>query len=201
MNINASLIWVMFVHLICIIGLGSNAVAQNANPCDTPNKLPSYFFEVPKGPQGTWTAYVAPDLRQGEDPPVPVVVAGAGAIQGPSNRRGMRLGCGVLKNRSEKSVVAVQLRWILIRRQDKSTIVQRGYTSQTVLQTGHTLSIELSIPKESLRQTDFSIISFAAVTETLLEDEILSGDYALLVGVHEILFEDGSVWKAGPVVM
>ena len=65
MNINASLIWVMFVHFICIIGLGSNAVAQNADPCDTPNKLPSYFFEVPKGPQGTWTAYVAPDLDKG----------------------------------------------------------------------------------------------------------------------------------------
>jgi hypothetical protein len=179
---------------------GSNAAAQSVNPCDHPNNLPSSFFEVPQGPQGTWTASQLPDLRQADDPLVPVVVGMAGAIQGPANRRGMRLGCGVLRNRSQKSVTAVQLRWILVRNQDRLMIAQKGYTADTVLLEGHTPPIELSIPKESLRRADFSIISFAAVTKDLAKEGILTGDYFLFVGVYEVLFEDGSVWNAGPVV-
>jgi hypothetical protein len=58
----------------------------------------------------------------------------------------------------------------------------------------------LRIPKAGFRQTDFSIISFAAVTKDLAKDGILSGDYFLLIGVYEVQFDDGSVWNAGPVV-
>jgi hypothetical protein len=79
-------------------------------------------------------------------------------------------------------------------------ISQKGYTPDTVLLEGHTPPIQLSIPKESLRRTDFSIISFATVTKDLANDGILTGDYFLLVGVYEVLFEDGSVWNAGSVV-
>jgi len=112
----------------------------------------------------------------------------------------MRLGCGILRNRSQTPVTAVQLRWILVRNQDRSVISQKGYTPDAVLLEGHTPPIELSIPKESLRRMDFSIISFAAVTKNLAKEGILTGDYFLVVGVYEVLFEDGSVWNAGPVV-
>jgi hypothetical protein len=200
MKIIARLLSVVFPSVTVIFGLGSYAAAQSPNPCDTPNYLPPSFFEVPKGPDGNWTAYVSPDLKQDEDLQIPVVVAGAGAIQGPANRRGMRLGCGVLKNRSQKSVAAVRLRWILIRTPDRSAIAQQGYTANTLLQDGFTQPIELRIPKENFRRTDFSIISFAAATQALSKDGILIGDYVLLVGVHEVLFEDGSVWNAGPVL-
>ena len=179
---------------------GSTAVAQSPNPCDNPNNLPASFFEVPEGPQGNWRASPSPDLKQAEDPLVPVVVAGTGAIQGPANRRGMRLGCGLLKNREQKSVTAVQLRWLLVRSQDRLLIAQTGYTRDKVLAEGHTAQIELSIPKAGSRQTDFSIISFAAVTKDLAKNGILSGDYFLIVGVYEVQFDDGSVWNAGPVV-
>jgi len=178
----------------------SIAVAQAANPCDHPNNLPSSFFDVPQGPQGSWRASLSLEPQQADYPLVPVVVVGVGAIQGPADRRGMRLGCGVLRNRSQKSVTAVQLRWILVRNQDHSAIGQRGYTPDTVLLEGHTPTVELNIPKESLRRTDFSIISFAAVTLGLTKDGILSGDYFLFVGVHEVRFEDGSVWNGGSVV-
>ena len=184
----------------CAFARGSIAVAQSPNPCDNPNNLPASFFEVPQGPQGNWRASVSFDLKQIGDPLVPVVVAGTGAIQGPANRRGMRLGCGLLKNRAQKSVTAVQLRWILVRNEDRSVIAQTGYTTDTVLSEGHTTPIELRIPKAGFRQTDFSIISFAAVTRDLAKDGILIGDYLLLVGVYEVQFDDGSVWNAGPVV-
>jgi len=194
-----------FIRWVCLLVIPtlacvSNAAAQSVNPCDNPNNLPSSFFEVPQGPQGTWTASPLPDLRQADDPPVPVVVAGVGAIQGPANRRGMRLGCGILRNRAQTPVTAVQLRWVLVRNEDRSVISQKGYTPDTVLQEGHTPPIELSIPKESFRRTDFSIISFAAVTKDLAKEGILTGDYFLVVGVYAVLFEDGSVWNAGPVL-
>ena len=192
-------LWVCLL-VTCTLACGSIAVAQSANPCDHPNNLPSSFFEVPQGPQGTWTASLSPEPQQLDDSLVPVVVAMAGAIQGSTTRRGMRLGCGVLRNRSQKSVTAIKLRWILVRNQDRWVIVQKGYTPHTVLVEGHTPPIELSIPKESLRRTDFSIISFAAVTKDLAKEGILSGDYFLFVGVYEVLFEDGSVWNAGFVV-
>jgi hypothetical protein len=193
-------ITILFCLVTLILALGSKTAAQTINPCDHPNNLPSSFFDVPQGPQGNWRASLSLEPQQADDPLVPVVVVGAGTIQGPANRRGMRLGCGVLRNRSQKSVTAVQLRWILVRSQDRSVIAQKGYTPDTVLLEGHTLPIELSIPKESLRRTDFSIISFAAVTKDLAKEGILRGDYFLFVGVYEVLFEDGSVWNAGPVL-
>lgn len=190
----------VFVLGSLMLWAGANAEAQSDNPCDHPNNLPASFFEVPVGPQGNWTAVALPDPRQPDDPLVPVVVMGAGGIQGPAPRRGMRLGCGTLKNRSQKSVTAVLLRWILVRRQDHLVISQHGYSSDTVLVEGHTPPIDLTISKESIRRTDFSIISFASVTQGLTKDGTLSGDYFLYVGVHEVLFEDGSVWKAKPLL-
>lgn len=112
----------------------------------------------------------------------------------------MRLGCGVLKNRSEKSVTAVSLRWTLVRNQDRAAILHDGYTSDTVVLEGHTEPIALTIPETSLRNTDFSIIDFAAVTAPLTRNGVLSGDYFLYVGVYEVRFHDGSVWKSGPLV-
>jgi hypothetical protein len=191
---------ILFCLVTLILAAGSKTAAQTINPCDNPNNLPASFFDVPQGPLGDWRASQSPESQQADDPLVPVVVAGVGAIQGPANRRGMRLGCGVLRNRSQKLVTAVQLRWILVRNQDRSLIAQKGYSPDTVLLEGHTPPIELSIPKDSLRRTDFSIISFAEVTKDLAREGILTGDYFLFVGVYEVRFEDGSVWNAGPVV-
>lgn len=199
MKLVAKFFWVALLLATLVLG-ASNAAAQSSNPCDTPHNLPPSFFEIPQGPDGNWRASFSLDQKQEEDPQIPVVVAGMGAIQGPANQRGMRLGCGLLKNRSKTAVSAVQLRWILIRTQDRAVVAQQGYTQNTVLQQGHTGVIELSIPQEGFRQTDFSIIGFADVTRPLLEDGILSGDYVLIVGVHEVRFEDGSVWKASPLV-
>ena len=178
----------------------ANAEAQSPNPCDNPNSLPASFFEVPPGPQGDWRASQSFDPKQVDDQLVPVVVTSVGAIQGPANRRGMRLGCGMLRNRSQKSVVAVHLRWILVRYQDRAVIAQKGYTADTVLVQGHTPLIELTISQEGSRRTDFSIISFSEVTQDLVKNGLLSGDYFLYVGVHRVLFEDGSVWEAGPLL-
>jgi len=199
MNIVNTFRWVCLL-VIPTLACVSNTVAQSVNPCDHPNNLPSSFFEVPPGPQGNWRASQSPEPKQADDPLVPVVVAGVGAVQGPANRRGMRLGCGVLRNRSQKSVTAVRLRWILVRNQDRSVIAQKGYRPDTVLREGHTAPIELNIPQDSRRQTDFSIISFTEITKDLAKEGILSGDYFLFVGVYEVLFEDGSVWNAGPLV-
>jgi hypothetical protein len=188
------------LSLTIIIGSGPNAAAQGVNPCDSPNNLPASFFEVSLGPQGTWTASVSPEPQQADNPLVPVVVAGAGARQGPANRRGMRLGCGLLINRSSKPVAAVRLRWILVRNQDRAAIAREGFTPKTVLQDGHSPAIELSIPKEGSRRTDFSIISFTEVTKDFAKDGVLEGDYFVFVGVQQVLFDDGSVWNAEPVL-
>jgi len=194
MKFISSLFW-----LTLILWAGANAHAQTTNPCDHPKNLPASFFDVPVGPQGNWTATFSPDLQQDNDPLVPVVVAGAGAMQGPADRRGMRFGCGLLKNRSQKTVTAIALRCILVRNQDRPAIIQKGYTSETVLAEAHTPPIELTISKENFRRTDFSIISFASLTQGLAKDGLLSGDYFLYVGVHEVHFADGSVWKANPL--
>lgn len=186
--------------LLTLVLYASTAAAQSANPCDDPKHLPPTFWEVPPGPQGDWRAVVSPDTHQSSDLLLPVVVAGAGATQGPTNRRGMKLGCGVLKNRSEKSVTAVSLRWTLVRNQDRAAILHNGYTSDTVVLEGYTEPIALTIPRTGTRSTDFSIINFAAVTAPLTRDGILSGDYFLYVGVYEVRFDDGSVWKSGPLV-
>jgi hypothetical protein len=192
---------ILFSSLLLTLALSfSTTQVQSSNPCDNPKHLPASFFEVPPGPPGDWRATVSPDTHQSDNAQLPVVVAGAGALQGPANRRGMKLGCGVLRNRSEKPVTQVSLRWILVRNQDRATILQNGYSSNTVVIEGHTEPIALTIPKTSVRSTDFSMINFAAVTAPLTRNGVLSGDYFLYVGVYQVQFEDGSVWNAGPGV-
>lgn len=182
--------------VLVIIASGWNVYAQNVNPCDTPNNLPQSFFEVPKGPEGNWSADVMPDTWQAEDAQIPLVVAGAGSIQGRVGQRGVRLGCGLLKNNSLKPVTGVQLRWIIARRQDRATIQQQGFTPTTVLLSGHSQYIELRIPMRSMRRTDFSVINFAEIVQPLIEGGSLNGEYLIYVGVDEVRFEDGSQWNA-----
>jgi len=175
-------------------------MGQSVNPCDKPNELPRSFFEVPVGPQGNWKAYVSLDVEQVKDPMAPVLVAGVGVIQGPAVHRGLRLGCGLLINRSEKTVMAVQLRWILARYVDRPMILQSGFKPEAVLKEGLTREISLSISGNDSRRTDFSTISFAEITAPFTKDGTLSGDYWLLVGVNQVRFADGSVWNAQPVL-
>ena len=178
----------------------SSASAQDATPCDRPNNLPASFFEIPEGPQGDWKATHLMDLHQGADPSVPVVVAGVGAIQGPTGHRGMRLGCGALRNQSAKSVSSVVLRWILINTKDRPKIIDQGYTSDTVLAHGQTVPITVTILPDRMRRADFSVIDWRVVTQTLTREGKLRGDYFLCVGVQQVTFEDDSVWNAPPLV-
>ena len=205
-TVNESVVWVEhwlrhLMSVLVVIGLvtlaiGSPVRAQSVNPCDTPNSLPQSFFEVPTGPQGTWSVSVEPDRWQTEDPRVPVVVAGAGGIQGPANRRGLRLGCGTLRNRSLNPVTAIQLGWSLAKVQDRAVIAHQGSSPDTILLQGHTEYIELSISGNGLRRTDFSVINFNDVTSALQTEGMLDGAYILLVAVHEVRFADGTIWKA-----
>lgn len=190
-------------HLLATLALalltlaaGSSVHAQSANPCDTPNNLPQSFFEVPKGPEGNWSASVMPDIWQSKDAQIPVVVAMAGAIQGRAGHRGVRLGCGLLKNHSLKPVAAVRLRWIIARRQDRTEIERQGYTPDKALLAGYTPYIELQIPKENSRRADFSVINFVQIIQPLVKSGLLNGDYLIYVGVDEVRFADGSVWQA-----
>jgi len=190
--------WLLAIATAMLLA-SANARGQSVNPCDKPSELPPSFFEVPVGPQGNWKASVSLDVEQDKDPMVPVLVAGVGSIQGPAARRGMRLGCGLLKNRSEKSAVAVQLRWILVRSADRQVILQSGFKPDAVLNQGLTPEIPLNISGNDSRRTDFSIISFAEVTAPFTKDGMLVGDYLLLVGVNQVRFSDGSVWNAAPL--
>ena len=178
----------------------ATAMAQDLSPCDHPNALPQSFFDVPQGPQGDWKAFVLLDSRQTDDPLVPVVVAGAGTLQGPADKRGLKLGCGVLRNRSPKQASSVQLRWILVRDQAPGSVAASGYDPKNVLLEGHPPPSDLTIFPDSVRRTDFSAINFAAITKDIAKDGTLTGKYVLIIGVREVIFEDGSVWKADPVV-
>jgi hypothetical protein len=75
-----------------------------------------------------------------------------------------------------------------------------GHFPETVLKEGYTPEIQLSISSNDSRRTDFSIISFAVITAPLTKDGTLSGDYLLLVGVNQVRFADGSLWRAGPLL-
>jgi hypothetical protein len=193
----------VFCFVTLMLAAGLKTPAQTSNPCESRDKLPPAFYEVPPGPEGNWNVSHTPDLLQSKDPLVPVVVTSVGSLQAPFNplrRRGIRFGCGTLKNRSQKLVTAVQFRWVLIRGLDVSVINQKGYTPETVLLEGNTPPIESSIPKDSERRTDFSIISFVEVMKDLTREGVLTGEYFIFVGVYSVRFEDGSVWNAGSAV-
>lgn len=158
------------------------AVSHSANPSTT------------AASQGhpNWEVAALPDTVQFNDPLVPVAVfnvASGTKDTAPSERKEFQIKEVILENRSPKDVSSVTLRWTVTPLNARTTILKRGQHVTHVLRSlhkplvaGHRQTLKLSLPK------------IFEILKTVPNGDSYSG-FAIIIGVSEIVFEDGSTWE------
>jgi hypothetical protein len=143
--------------------------------------------------QGKWEVATLPDWRQPTDTTVPVWVFRVttdSASKDESGNRKYRISQVIVDNRSNKAVSAIRLRWAITPMLDRTDILKRGTFDPHILAT---LDKKLA-PGE--RQT-LPIIAHPKVGDLVksIPDADSRPGFAFLIGVAEVVFDDGSTWK------
>ena len=143
--------------------------------------------------QGGMEIAVMPDQQQFTNPAVPVVVfrAVSGLSEPDADAKKQYLIKEViLENRSTKDISSVTVRWVITPLNSRTTPLARGEFSPHVLQSlhktlraGQRQTLKLSHPKLS------------ELIQQVPNVEAMGSKFVFLIGVAEVVFEDGSSWK------
>ena len=168
--------------LILSCATGAVADAQASTPCEPPLPTdPSYYADIKRVPEGKWTLTYAADLEQNQAASAPVVVTSVSGITG-KKERGGKLRCAELKNRSTRTVKAVQLRWVVMTREDRVRVLAQGKLPR----------VKVEIAAGSKLKVELREAQFADFVQPLVRDGVLTGDYHVSVGVARVEFTDGT---------
>lgn len=174
--------------LAALAALACAAIAQEA-PSQYPKAAPFTDEDVKVGKlQGPWGVGPGFDNSQLNDPSVPLVVKGVNMISGDPTTRFIglvKLQGADLENRGARAASRVRLRWALVDRDEPDKILLEGVTAPFDARVG---------ARESLK-TDTPPIFFNRIVQPLLVEGQLQGKFTIVVGVSEVAFEDGSVWR------
>jgi hypothetical protein len=137
------------------------------------------------GPIGRWSASVIPDLSRNSTTS-PVVVTGTATLMGNAEWRNLQLTHVTLKNYSSKTVLGIQLKWLITTKMDPSKpLPPPGYTGL----------FEAHLGPGEKEQFECPLVKFSQAIKYLVKNGALEGDYLLHVRVFEAEFEDGSTWN------
>jgi hypothetical protein len=181
----------LFLALILPLAAGlSQSVKEVADkPCPQPEltrpaaDYSRYFTEA--SPKGQWyvSASADPDQASGND--VPVLVMAVQSLLGRGDSANLIVHRVVLKNRTQRTIKAVKLEWVLTSGEDQPSVVLQGDTP----------AFAVMLPRLSYQKTDSPLIDFAKITKPLLKAGGINGNFLLKIRVGEARFADGSTWK------
>jgi hypothetical protein len=161
-------------------GKSSNKTKQQPKVIDY-----SHYFTEPS-PKGQWHIAAASDMEQASVTDTPVLVAGVQSLLGRGKWADLIVKRVVLKNRSQRTVRSVRLRWLLTTNDEQSKVLLQGDTS----------AFEVMLPKLAFQRTDTPVIDFAKLVRPLMKDGVINGDFLLKFRVSEATFADGSTWRS-----
>jgi hypothetical protein len=140
--------------------------------------------------EGKWMLGTGVDVKQAFDPSVPVAVSRMLTVYGQGKHLGrIKIPKIVIKNRSQKVLQSVQLRWTVANDDDRDTILLEGLTPFIPAR------IEPFNPPLLLEQME--PLYFNKIVKPLLKDGELNFHVLIRVGVQEARFADGTVWQDG----
>jgi hypothetical protein len=144
-------------------------------------------------PFGTWSARVEIDQTQSPDPYVPVVVASLRSYAGKGHwGKQLMIESVRLKNRTDRSVAAVKLGWIILSKESRLT----GKNLEAALVRGNTKLLNQEwTNKRPFKHVKSLFIDFVKEARPLIKSDALSGDFYLRLRVSEVRFDDGSTWR------
>jgi len=180
--------------LAALAALSCAAAAAQTGASKYPKLKPFTDEDILEGRiEGRWTAGPAFDNSQLQDPSVPVVVKGLNLVSGDPASKFiglMKIQGADLENRGQKATRSVRLRWALTKWETDDTeapikVLAEGVTDPFDVRVG---------PAESLK-TDTPPVFFNRIAKPFLEGGRLEGRFQIVVGVSEVVFEDGSIWQ------
>ena len=181
----------LFLALILPLTSGlSQTVKEVADkPCPQPKltrpaaDYSRYFTEA--SPKGKWYVSASGDPSQASDNDVPVLVMGVQSLLGRGESADLIVNRVVLKNKTQRTIKAVKLRWLLTAGEDQTSVVLQGDTP----------AFEVMLPRLGHQRVDSPSIDFAKIVKPLLKDGAINGNFLLKIRVGEARFADGSTWK------
>jgi hypothetical protein len=139
--------------------------------------------------RGKWKLGSSADLKQPQDPSVPVVLAYTVTFYGQGKYTGrLKISEAKIENRSPKPTQSLQLRWFIVNREEPEAVMLEGLMP----------SFEVRIEPYSASEVDIPPIYFNKIVKPLLKDGELNGNLLLMVGVQEVQFADGMKWQRSP---
>lgn len=135
------------------------------------------------------------DAEQYKNPATPVVVvsvtSGLSDPDADKNKQFL-LKEVIVENRSNKKVSEITIRWAIAPMSDRLTLLSRGKLAthrlaqlNKELLAGQRQTLKLSHPK------------LGQLIEAIPNLEGMGTGFAFVIGVGEVVFEDGSIWKEG----
>lgn len=173
-------------HLILTIAL----VASSAVILTTGKAGGLFTAEVQSGKRTLATLL---DMQQYETPAVPVAVVRVVSGLSEPNSEGKKqflVKEVIVENRSNKEVTSITLRWKITPYSSPATALSKGNLKPHVLKSLH--KSLLAGKRQSLKLAHPSV---SQLIDRIPNVEAMSTDFAFIVGVSEVTFEDGSTWK------
>lgn len=136
-----------------------------------------------------------PDSEQYNNPSVPVVVVRtvSGIGESEEKKKAILIKEVIVENRSSKSVASITLSWKVSPINDRLTHLNRGILKPHVLSELHKKL--LAGNRQTLKTTHPSIKQMLSDIPNL---ESMGNEFAILMGVDEVVFSDGTTWKESP---
>lgn len=144
----------------------------------------SHYFTQPS-PKGNWYAAASGDADQASDNDVPVFVTGVQSLLARGDSANLIINRVVLKNRTQRTVTRVSLKWLLTAGEEQATVVLQGDTP-------HFYGM---LPTRAYQKADIPLIDFAKIARPLMKAGVLDGQFLLKLRVGEAKFADGTTWR------
>lgn len=203
--LQSSLPILLFFFIAALAGLGSLRYVSTANPAspkdpqesDTKRESNSFIepsaTEIPgifasqgkSGPKGDWLVAAIPDRAQSSDNQVPVYVFNTVSLTATGKLTNLIVAGVTLVNRSAKSATSVSLKWTIVNVDGDATAVSSGYTAL----------FDVGLDARRGRNLNCPYISFARISESLLKNGSLTGNFLMRIGIGAVRFADGTTWK------
>lgn len=139
-----------------------------------------------KKPRGQWNFSIATDQEQFYDDSMPVVVSIVQSLSGQGKYAGVvKVKRLEIKNRSSRAINSVQLRWKIFSFDDPSKLLLEGTTP----------FVNFWAEADSAKVIEIPTIYPVHLFHPLAKDGELKGHFMLSIGVQEVRFSDGSLWR------
>lgn len=139
--------------------------------------------EGERGPAGSWLAAAIPNRSQRTENRAPVMVVAPVSFMASGKNTNLIVAGVTLLNAAHKRVESVALNWSLL---DADTQAIRAH--------GRTDTFTVNIEARRARKVKCPYLNFAKISQPLVKNGVLNGNFLLEIGIDSVTFADATSW-------